>query len=279
VSQLFDVLNKVTLDAIIAPKDCGEREAAALHFASLQLGDLVLLDRGYPAFWLFTLILTKQAHFCARMKLSGWKVVEQFVASGQPEQIVTMPPGSAARQECQDRGLPLSPLTLRLIRIELDGGEIEVLATSLVDRQRYPRSIFKELYHCRWPVEEDYKVMKSRIEIENWSGKSVLAVYQDFHAKVFTKNLTTILAHPAQKVVEQESQGKKYTYQVNMTNALSKIKDTLVLLWQRSVIWSLLEDLWLLMTQTIEPVRPGRSFPRVKRVKSRKFTFSYKPTR
>ena len=64
-----------------------------------------------------------------------------------------------------------------------------------------------------------------------------------------------------------------------MTHALSKIKDTLVLLWQRSAIWSLLEDLWLLMTQTIEPVRPGRSFPRIKRVKSKKFAFSYKPTR
>ena len=234
---------------------------------------------GYPAFWLFTLILAKQAHFCARMKLSGWQVVDQFVASGQPEQIVTVSPGSAARQECQDRELPLSPLTLRLIRIELDNGEIEVLATSLLDCQNYPGSLFKDLYHCRWPVEEDYKVMKSRIEIENWSGKSVLAVYQDFHAKVFSKNLTTILAHPAQKVVAQESQGRKYTYQVNMTNALSKIKDTLVLLWQRSTMGALLEALWRLMTHTIEPVRPGRSFPRIKRVKSKKFAFAYKPTR
>jgi hypothetical protein len=87
-------------------------------------------------------------------------------------------------------------------------------------------SVFKELYHTRWPVEEDYKALKSRIEVENWSGKSVLAVYQDFHAKVFTKNLTALLTYPARKVVKQESQGKKYTYQVNMTNVLSKIKDT-----------------------------------------------------
>ena len=279
VSQMFDVLNKVSLDAIIAPKNQGERALAELHFAHLKAGDLVLLDRGYPAFWLFALILAKNAHFCARMKLSGWKVVEQFAASGKPEQIVTLRPCAAAFHECQDRKLPSHPLTVRLIRIELDDGEVEVLATSLLDRESYPVSIFKELYHCRWPVEEDYKVMKSRIEIENWSGKSVLAVYQDFHAKVFTKNMTDLLAYPAQKLVDQESQDKKYSYHVNMTNAFSKIKDTLVLLLQRSTIWPLLEQLWLLMTQTIEPIRPNRSFPRIKQVKPKKFAFSYKPIR
>ena len=279
VSQMFDVLNNVTLEALIAPKDCGERDLAARHFASLKPNDLVLLDRGYPAFWLFALILTKEAHFCARMKLSGWQVVEQFVASGKREQIVTVSPCAAAIHECQARKLSSSPLTLRLIRIELDDGEIEVLVTSLVDCHNYPVSVFKELYHTRWPVEEDYKALKSRLEVENWSGKSVLAVYQDFHAKVFTKNLTAILAHPAQKVVKQDSQGKKYTYQVNMTNAFSKIKDTVVLLLQRSTIGPLLEQLWRVLTQTIEPVRPGRSFPRTKRVKPKKFSFSYKSTR
>lgn len=279
LSQMFDVLNRITLDAILAPKAHGERDLAALHFDLLMAGDLALLDRGYPAFWLFVLIRLQNAHFCARMKLRGWKVVEEFVASGKPEQSVTIFPCANAIQECQERHLPTTPLTLRLIRIELDDGEIEVLATSLLDDAQYPVSIFKELYHLRWPVEEDYKVMKSRIEVENWSGKSVLAVYQDFHAKVFTKNLTAMLAHPAQQVVEQESQGKKYIYHVNMVNAFSKIKDTLVLLLQRSTIRPLLEHLWQQMTQTVEPVRPGRSFPRTKRVKAKKFAFSYKPIR
>jgi hypothetical protein len=48
---------------------------------------------------------------------------------------------------------------------------------------------------------------------------------------------------------------------------------------QRSTIGPLLEQLWLVMTQTIEPVRPDRSFPRIKRVKPKKFAFSYKATR
>jgi hypothetical protein len=279
VSQMFDPINKVTLDAIIAPKAQGERVLAAQHFIHLKVNDLVLVDRGYPAFWLFALILKQDAQFCARMPLSGWHVVEQFVASGLPEQIVILHPGAQARKECQARQLSTKPLTVRLIRIELNTGEIEVLATSLLDVSLYPISIFKELYHQRWPVEEGYKVMKSRIEIENFTGTSKLAVYQDFYAKVFTMNLTAILAHPAQEVVRKNSQEKKYVYQVNMANALTKMKDTIVLLFQRTTILQILNRLWRAMTQVIEPIRPGRSYPHKKRVTRPRFPVAYKPLR
>jgi hypothetical protein len=279
VSHMFDVLNDVTLEALISPKATGERALAARHFDLLTSSDLVLLDRGYPAFWLFALILEQGAQFCARMPLGGWQTVERFVASGLSEQIVLLWPSSEANQECRARGLSLAPIKVRLIRVELDSGEVEVLATSLVDSVAYPTTTFKELYHHRWPVEENYKVLKSRIEIENFTGKSVLAVYQDFHAKVFTANLTAILAHPAQKAVAQQRRGRKYTYQVNMTNALSKMKDTVVLLLQHTAILPILERLWQLFTQTIEPLRPGRSYPRKKRVTRRRFPMAYKPIR
>jgi hypothetical protein len=279
VSQMFDVLNDVTLEALISPKETGERTLAARHFDHLTRSDLVLIDRGYPAFWLFALLVKQGAQFCARMPLGGWQPVERFVASGLSEQTALLWPSSESIQECRSRGLSPAPIKVRLMRVELDSGEVEVLATSLLDGVTYPTTVFKELYHQRWPVEENYKVMKSRIETENFTGKSVLAVYQDFHAKVFTTNLTAILAHPAQKVVEQESRGRKYIYQVNMTNALSKMKDTVVLLVQRTTILPLLECLWQVITQTIEPIRPGRSCPRNKRVRPRRFPMAYKPVR
>ena len=56
ISQMFDVLNRVTVDALIKPKKYGERELASFHFLKLMPNDLILLDRGYPAFWLFKLI-------------------------------------------------------------------------------------------------------------------------------------------------------------------------------------------------------------------------------
>ncbi len=279
VSQMFDPLNRVTVDALILPKDIGEREVAARHFAHLQPDDLVLLDRGYPTFWLFALIRSKKGHFCVRFSEAGWSIVKTFLASGRLDHIVTLTPSAEARKECQARGLSAAPLQLRLLRIELEGGGTEVLGTSVLDQQAYPYALFKELYHERWPIEEDYKVLKSRIEVENWSGESVLVIYQDFHAKVFTKNLVALVAHPIAKVVAQTSYAKQYLYRPNMTHAVSKMKDTVVLLLQRANILPLLKQLWQLVLETIEPVRPGRSYPRVKRVKPRRFAMNYKHTR
>jgi len=68
-------------------------------------------------------------------------------------------------------GLDVSPLRLRLIRVELESGEIEVLITSLTDEQKFPYEIFMDLYHKRWPVEVDYLFMKQRIEIGNFPAQ------------------------------------------------------------------------------------------------------------
>lgn len=67
VSQMFDVLNKVTIDAIINPYHVGERELFHKHMLKLMPNDLLLLDRGYPAYWIFNLIISQGANFCARI--------------------------------------------------------------------------------------------------------------------------------------------------------------------------------------------------------------------
>ena len=126
-------------------------------------------------------------------------------------------------------------------------------------------------------MEEDYQVLKWRVEVENWSGKSTLAVYQDFHAKVFTTNLAAILAQPAQQEVVQQSPPKQYTYQVNFAHLLSKMKDTVVFLLRGTMIEDILASLWQIMVRIVEPIRPGRSYPRKKTGRSRRFSMNYKP--
>lgn len=144
--------------------------------------DLVLLDRGYPAWWFFSLILSMDANFCARISCTKWKVVRKFFHSGLPEKIIELPIHATSVAQCKQMGLDTTSLKLRLIRIENDG-KVAVLITSLIDTQQYPIGIFNDLYHCKWPVEEDYKAIKCRMDLENFSGKSALSIYQDFHAK------------------------------------------------------------------------------------------------
>jgi hypothetical protein len=279
-SQMFDVLNKNTIDAIISPKSEGENELAAYHFLKLMPGDLILLDRGYPAHWLFKVVLSMDAEFCARISYKKWKVVKKFYKSGKKEQIVKIDSSPISKRKCFQMGLDNRPIRLRLIRIELDTGETEILATSLTDMIKYPYEIFAELYHLRWPIEEDYKALKYRLQIENFSGKSIHSVYQDFHAKVFSKNLTAVIATTTRKDIIQKSRDLKYDHQINFAQALSKMKDTIVLLFNRPLekIFALILKIIKIFIQTTESVRPNRKFPRKHRVKQKRFFFEYKTT-
>ena len=161
----------------------------------------------------------------------------------------------------------------------MDSGEPEVLITSLTDTEKYPHSLFAELYHDRWPVEEDYKVMKCRIEMENFSGQSALSVYQDFHARVFSKNITAMLAFAAQARVEQTTEDRKHCYKINFTQALSTMRDSIVLLFQRTgqAMQTIIIDLLTTFAAATEPVRPGRKYPRNHKRSQRKYCLNYKP--
>jgi hypothetical protein len=277
ISQLFDPLNKFTVNAIISPKSIGERQQAASLFSALPFNALVLLDRGYPAFWLFKLILSERAHFCARVSRK-WKIIRQFVNSGKKEKIIQLKAIYSSIEHCRETGLNIEPLTLRLIRVELDSGEVEVLITSLTDKQTYPVDVFAELYHLRWPVEEDYKTMKCRMEVEAFTGKSALSVYQDFHAQVFFKNLVAVMAFPVQAELTASGKKEQYVHQVNFTYALGKAKHMVVLLFQRTnaVINRLIMNFQLLLIKTTEPIRPGRKFPRNHKTTKKSFYMNYK---
>ena len=114
---------------------------------------------------------------------------------------------------------------MRLIRVLLPTGNVEILMTSLLDRDIYPAEAFAELYHLRWAQEECYKCFKSRVEVENWSGKSALTIRQDFHAKVLTLNLTAVLTSTAQQMVDDRCRGDGHPKQVNLTYALCAMKN------------------------------------------------------
>jgi hypothetical protein len=278
LSQLFDPLNKITVDAIISPKSRGERQLAANHLLHLMPKDLVLLDRGYPAWWLFALILSMDAHFCARIS-KKWKIIQSFLASGEKQRIILLKIPNSSLKQANNLGLDPKPLKLRLVRLGSDDKPI-VLITSLIDADQYSYQQLSDLYHLRWPVEEDYKVAKSRIELENFSGKSAASVYQDFHAKVTMKNIVSILALPVNdKLANDTTTTRKYDYQVNFTQALATVKNLMPLLFQRSKrkIKLIIEALFELLENSIEPIRPGRSYPRKHRVSSRKFYTNYKP--
>jgi len=177
------------------------------------------------------------------------------MASGKKDAIVYLSMPVTSAKSVAKLALTSTPLKLRLIRIDLEH-KSWVLITSLLDSEKYPYHVFSDLYHLRWPVEEDYKIVKCRMELENFTGKTALSVYQDFHAKVLLKNLAAILVLQVNEKLKEQTNPRKYDYQVNITQALSRCNETLVRLFNCSKprIRILIEDLFNLFQRKLEPV-------------------------
>ena len=78
--------------------------------------------------------------------------MSEFAASGASEHRVEITPCAKDRRDCLRNGLDASPIRVRLIRIELPNGEVEVM-TSLGNA--IPGCEFAALYHLRWGIEID----------------------------------------------------------------------------------------------------------------------------
>jgi hypothetical protein len=284
-SMLYDVLNQLTIDAQLAPyknngnKKASERVLLQEHMKKLQEGDLLLLDRGYPSLALFFLLQANGVEFCVRMKTGWWKQVREFKESGEKERVVRFTLPEKDRCKLSDYpGWADKSIECRLVRVELEDGEDEILCTSLTDPQTYPFEDFKDLYHLRWNEEEAYKLLKCRIEIENFSGKTARAVKQDFHAKVFLMTLCAAYAHPIEEKVRKEYKAckdRKYDQQLNRTSAISMTKEILVSTFIKRQYRTALNAFDQIVYNTREIIRPDRKFERKHRLK-KLYAMAYK---
>jgi hypothetical protein len=263
-SVLYDIGHDVVIDARVAAMCVSEHELAIEHLAVAEPGDLLIYDRGYPAFWLFALHLAAGIDFCMRLPRSSFAAADAFWDSDAPETVVTLIPSAEQRRACRDQGVAAEPIRVRLVRVRLKGGETEVLATSVLDAERIPARLFAQLYHKRWGVEEHYKRQKRWAEIENFSGRSVLAIRQDIHAKILAMNLTAMVRNVAQRLADRRFAHRKRQYQVRACSALSAMKNNLVRLLfadpdeRRDLLTLLTRSL----SDAVDAVRPDRSFPR-----------------
>jgi len=169
------------------------------------------------------------------------------------------------------------PLRIRLLRVELESGEPEILVTSLLDEEKFPHELFKELYFMRWPIEEHYKQLKYRIEIEAYTGESIQTTKQDFYARIFMSTLTAILAFPVHKKVEEDSRDKDLDYKINWTQALAKIRDCGIIMFFREHLPEIIGEIHKLFRENVSAIRKGRSFERKKNYSKRKIYPRYKP--
>ena len=213
-SALCEASTGLILCADLAADTQDERSMLAAQLGHLRPNDLLVLDRGYPAYWLFALLFAKQRHFCIRLKLDFSTQVKAFVASGAQSAVIDISPDGSHRQDFAEHGLPRQPFLLRLVRVPLISGQPEVLATSLLDEAQWPASAFAALYQKRWRIEEAFRHLKCRLKLEQFGGETPQAIRQEFHAAILLHNLATIAAQDVlvQQGLDAESHAPNLTH-------------------------------------------------------------------
>ena len=167
------------------------------------------MDRGYPSYEMFQEFIRRGLTFVVRLNHTFSSVMQQD--------------GTDFIMDYKPRGYK-EPVKLRIIRVVLDDGTVETLATNLYGVE-FTLEMFRTLYFMRWGVESKYYEFKERIQLEEFSGSHPTAIRQDFYISVFLSNLVSILKSDVDsKIAEKDMDTQnKYRYQANRSFLISRI--------------------------------------------------------
>lgn len=267
ISVFYDLLNALPLSSSLATYSRYEVDLAIESLSCLNEDDLLIFDRGYTTYLFLATLIQQGRSFLGRCSGGSFHEFKAMFEAGAPDsKIVTLTASRPTYKQMQALGLPLK-IRVRLIRVVLNTGEVEVLVSSLLDETEYPHEIFKDLYHLRWGIETFYGTLKGRLNLENFSGKSVEAVKQDFYATIFVSALESVITEDAQdqldeKVIQNRS---KHPQQVNKAVSFNAIKNRVIeLLYSQKNTEQILDHLTELFTTNPVCIRKGRKVDRKK---------------
>jgi len=264
LSVLYDLRNQLGIDARICKFSQGEVELALEHLSALFPGDVVVSDRGYAGYLFLARIVALGGHFIVRCQKQSFSVAKKLFENDKDGASITVTlPAKSRRAEAKADGLPLE-LQVRFVAVRLPTGELEVLATSLLDEQAYPTEEFLGVYNKRWGIETYYGALKGRLDLENFSGHTVEAVLQDIHAAVFLSNLESVVTREADAQLPKAKDGKRrYDTKLNKAVTFHGLKSRVIdLLIGKDPVEKVLAELTELFRASPVAVRPHRNPPR-----------------
>lgn len=240
MSACVDIMSGFILGAAMVPYGVGERALLRHHLQQIKRkldprNCVLTMDRGYFSRDRMEEMDRMGFKFVMRVKLKFSLEVDD----ASTDSIVT-----------------LDTMRYRVVKFVLDSDEVEVLVTNLLDMDYM--DLF-EIYSMRWGVETTYLKLKSRLQLENFTGKLPQVVLQDFWTVLVQYTILNIQASLANREIVQNPKNK-YTYKVNFNNLVGLLRENLVQLLMENEEKTrrrlrLMAD-WAVKERV--PVRPGR---------------------
>lgn len=131
---------------------------------------------------------------------------------------------------------------------------------------------FPDLHWLRWGVENKYRELKNRLEVEAYNSVKPISVQQEFFATMYLSNLTAIIKLEANSKIAA-SAGNRYDYQSNRSYILNRVKSCIIRLLQSflcvcsKMICRIVEE----SSKILSIVRPDRKFSRYRKHMRRRY--------
>jgi hypothetical protein len=261
-STAYDLIERVSFDCQIGSYSLSERDLLNRHLDRLEAFVaalfLIVADRGYPSYDLIEALIDRGFNFLLRLSESWSNVILHLHGTN-------------------DKGLDYNykgkTYTFRALKIELEG-KCEYLITNL-DEATLSLDEAKHIYNLRWGIETFYGVLKTELELENFSGKTKNAVLQEFYATLTIANVCQCFINDADVEIAANDKNKnlKHERQANRRQSIGEIVPVFLECVftdserKRNQLWKKVERYCAMFP---EPIRPGRT-PARKKPRDKKF--------
>lgn len=275
-SCVYDVLNEVIINSELAGTRSEKSFILNSHINYYKEDVIMLYDRQYTDYAVIAIHIKKGIDFVIRSPEScTFKKIEEFVNSDKIDEIVILKASQTQKKFVKEYGLP-EEVKVRLLKIYLEAGKVEILMTSLLDSE-YQAKDFQWLYNKRWGIETYYDRLKDKIEVERFSSEKVVGIEQDFYGLIFLTNLESVLIkEEEEKIIDKNNNNSlKYKYKINKSVSYSVLTNYTVELFldESKTPLEILEELKVMFRKNLVPERPGRRFPRKEKTPSQRLRF------
>ena len=264
LSACYDVLNELSLNTVLEKNSSYELDLAKAHQCVFQANDLVLYDRHYASYEFIAWLSQQNSNFIIRCPRSTFREGMRVFEGGPWSRVITLKAPGGIIKSLKRQGFPRE-VVVRFVRVILPTGEVEVLVTSLMSTE-IKQNDFHEAYGLRWGIETYFSRIKERLNLENFTGKSVESVLQDLYSTVLVANLEAIITEDVNEEFSQEINNRKYPKKVNKAVSYNLIKNQMFeLLYARTLnTEETLAHMLALFKQSPVQVRKGRQVDRNK---------------
>ena len=237
VSGIYDVENGFMIDALI--KDCGEGEKELAKENIENAGKIInlenciiIFDRGYPGIDLIWYLEKLKIKYIFRLQTKMYEKEKNSMKTND-EWIELDVAGDRLRKvkdkEAKNELKAKKTLKVRMSKVVLDTGEIEYLLTNITEDIIAPEEM-KETYFKRWQIEIGYDILKNKLHLENFTGRTKITIEQDFYAQIYTFNVLQDIKNTNTRRIQEKQKNKnlKYKYKVNINILAGWLKNILI---------------------------------------------------